>query len=356
MHPKTRARVLSALIWGVCLAPLLWLVVRFREDGLGANPIEEFTHWGGTSTLILLLLTLAVTPLRRWAGWNLVRYRRRLGLAAFFYGLTHFMTYLALDQFFAFEYVLEDIAERPYITAGFAAFVLLIPLAVTSTRGWIRRLGRRWQRLHRIVYLAAGLGVLHYFWKVKADTLWPMVAAVVLAVLLASRLKPKAARRGKSLIILVASAWGLTPSPMVAQSDPGAEADQQAILQVVDDLFDAMRARDGETLERIFHPDTRLITAGTNADGVPEVTEIPISRFISSVLASSSYLDERIYNPVVQVNNNLGTVWVEYDFFADGEFSHCGADAFTMGRSADGWQIVQIAHTMVREGCPERGG
>ena len=356
MHPKTRARVLSALIWGVCLAPLLWLVVRFREDGLGANPIEEFTHWGGTSTLILLLLTLAVTPLRRWAGWNLVRYRRRLGLAAFFYGLTHFMTYLALDQFFAFEYVLEDIAERPYITAGFAAFVLLIPLAVTSTRGWIRRLGRRWQRLHRIVYLAAGLGVLHYFWKVKADTLWPMVAAVVLAVLLASRLKPKAARRGKFLIILVATAWGLTPSPMVAQSDPGAEADEQAILQVVDDLFDAMRARDGETLERIFHPDTRLITAGTNADGVPEVTEIPISRFISSVLASSSYLDERIYNPVVQVNNNLGTVWVEYDFFADGEFSHCGADAFTMGKSADGWQIVQIAHTMVREGCPERGG
>ena len=88
----------------------------------------------------------------------------------------------------------------------------------------------------------------------------------------------------------------------------------------------------------------------------PEVTEIPISRFISSVLASPGYLDERIYNPVVQVNNNLGTVWVEYDFFANGEFSHCGADAFMMGRSGDGWQIVQIAHTMVREGCPERGG
>lgn len=195
MRPKTRARALSALIWGVCLAPLLPLAIRFREDGLGANPIEEFTHWGGTSTLILLLLTLAVTPLRQWAGWNLVRYRRRLGLAAFFYGLTHFMTYVALDQFFAFEYVLEDIAERPYITVGFAAFVLLIPLAVTSTRGWIRRLGRRWRRLHRIVYAAAGLGVLHYFWKVKADTLWPTVAAVVLAVLLAARLKPRGARK-----------------------------------------------------------------------------------------------------------------------------------------------------------------
>ena len=195
MQPKTRARVLSAVIWAICLAPLLWLVVRFLEDGLGANPIEEFTHWGGTSTLILLLLALSVTPLRRWAGWNLVRYRRRLGLAAFFYALTHFLTYVALDQFFAFEYVLAAIAERPYIPAGFAAFVLLIPLAITSTRGWIRRLGRRWQRLHRIVYAAAALGVLHYFWKVKADTLWPTVAAVVLAVLLASRLKPKTKRR-----------------------------------------------------------------------------------------------------------------------------------------------------------------
>lgn len=161
---------------------------------------------------------------------------------------------------------------------------------------------------------------------------------------------------GKPLIILAAAVCGLAPSPMVAQSDPGAEADEQAVLQVVEDLFDAMRAKDGETLERLFHPDTRLITAGTDADGAPAVTEIPIARFVSSVLASSSYLDERIYEPVVQVNNNLGTVWVEYDFFADGEFSHCGADAFMMGRSGEGWQIVQIAHTMVREGCPERGG
>lgn len=197
MHPRTRARVLGALVWTACLAPLLWLVLRFREDALGANPIEEFTHWSGTSTLILLLLTLSVTPLRRWAGWNLVRYRRRLGLAAFSYALIHFLAYVALDQFFAFAYVIEDIAERPYITAGFAAFVLLIPLAITSTKGWIRRLGRRWRRLHRIVYVAAALGVLHYFWKVKADTLWPAVAAVVLAVLLASRLRRKPGRRGR---------------------------------------------------------------------------------------------------------------------------------------------------------------
>ncbi len=195
MHPGTRVRSLSALLWAVCLAPTLPLLLRFREDALGANPIEEFTHWSGASTLVLLLLTLAVTPLRRWAGWNLVRYRRRLGLAAFFYGSIHFAAYVALDQFFAFAYVLEDIAERPYITAGFAAFALLVPLAVTSTRGWIRRLGRRWRSLHRIVYLAAGLGVLHYFWKAKADTLWPTVAAAALALLLAARLGPRARRR-----------------------------------------------------------------------------------------------------------------------------------------------------------------
>ena len=159
-----------------------------------------------------------------------------------------------------------------------------------------------------------------------------------------------------SMIIFAAAAWGLAPSPATAQSSADAASDADAILQVVDDLFDAMRAKDGETLERIFHPNTRLITAGTDAAGTPEVTEIPIARFVSSVLSSSSYLDERTYNPVVRVNGNLGTVWVDYDFFANGEFSHCGADAFMMGRSSGGWQIVQIAHTMVREGCPDRGG
>ena len=162
--------------------------------------------------------------------------------------------------------------------------------------------------------------------------------------------------RRASPIILAVAACGLAPLPMAAQSDAGAQADAEAVLQVVEDLFDGMRARDGETLERIFHPNTRLITAGTAADGAPEVTEIPIARFVSSVLGSSSYLDERIHDPVVQVNNNLATVWVEYDFFADGEFSHCGADAFMLGRGSEGWQIVQIAHTMVREGCPDRGG
>ena len=124
-----------------------------------------------------------------------------------------------------------------------------------------------------------------------------------------------------SLIVGSLAACVLAPSPGVAQAAADAEPDAVAILQVVDDLFDAMRARDGETLERIFHPNTSLITAGTGADGTPVVTEIPISRFVSSVLGSSSYLDERTYNPVVQVNGNLGTVWVEYDFFADGEFS-----------------------------------
>lgn len=153
-------------------------------------------------------------------------------------------------------------------------------------------------------------------------------------------------------IFLVIAACTLIPSPGAAQST----ADENAILRVVDDLFDAMRAKDGETLERIFHPDTRLITAGVDADGAPAVTEMLISDFVSSVLGSASYLDERTYNPVAQVDGNLGTVWVEYDFFANGEFSHCGADAFMMGKSHAGWQIIQIAHTMRREDCPERGG
>ena len=196
MDAKARTRLISAAVWGICVAPLGWLVLRFLDDGLGANPIEELIHWGGTSALILLLVTLAVTPVRRWTGWSgLVRYRRRLGLAAFCYVTTHFLSYVGLDQFFAFGYILEDIAVRPYITAGFTAFVLLIPLAVTSTKGWIRRLGKRWQLLHRLVYVSAGLGVLHFFWRVKADTLWPTVAAVTLAGLLALRMKPKTGRK-----------------------------------------------------------------------------------------------------------------------------------------------------------------
>lgn len=134
------------------------------------------------------MLSLAVTPLRRLTGWNrLVRQRRFVGLVAFVYVTAHFLSYVVLDQFFAWSYILEDILERPFIMSGFVAWLLLIPLAVTSTRRWIRRLGRRWMELHRLVYAAGALGVLHYYWKVKADTREPLVFALVLLILLLLR-------------------------------------------------------------------------------------------------------------------------------------------------------------------------
>ncbi len=186
---NVRLRMARVVAWLALLAPLAWLGWRVQHDGLGANPIEALLLWSGQSSLILLLLSLTVTPVRRLTGWNEIQRKRRfLGLSAFSYITLHFLIYVGVDQFVAFGYILEDIAERPFITAGFAAWVLLIPLAVTSTRGWIRRLGGRWSLLHRLVYLAAALGVLHFFWKVKADTRWPLVAAGVLAVLLVLRL------------------------------------------------------------------------------------------------------------------------------------------------------------------------
>lgn len=156
---------------------------------LGANPIERITHHTGWWGLALLIATLAITPVRRLTGWNrVIRLRRLVGLFAFFYVVLHFLTWLALDHFFYWPGILEDIAKRPYITAGFTAFLLLIPLAVTSTKGWIRRLGRRWTLLHRLAYPAAALGVLHFFWRVKADTREPLIFAAVLALLLLFRI------------------------------------------------------------------------------------------------------------------------------------------------------------------------
>jgi sulfoxide reductase heme-binding subunit YedZ len=189
---KTRLRVSRAVAWVALVTPLVWLGLRFRRDHLGANPIEAIILWSGVSTLVLLMLTLAVTPVRRLTGWNeVVRVRRFLGLTAFGYLCLHFLSYVGLDQFFAIGYILDDIAKRPFITAGFLAFLLLIPLALTSTKGWIRRLGRRWQRLHQLVYVAAALGVLHYYWKVKADTRWPLIFAVTLLILLVLRLRTR---------------------------------------------------------------------------------------------------------------------------------------------------------------------
>jgi methionine sulfoxide reductase heme-binding subunit len=172
----------------LCLVPFGILIWRGASGSLGPNPVEAITHFTGDWTLRLLLVTLAVTPLRRLTGqaW-LVRFRRMLGLFTFFYAVLHLITYLWLDRFFDLGTIAEDVLKRPYITVGFAAFILMVPLAITSTQGWIRRLGRRWKTLHRAVYVIGVLGVLHYLWLVKADLLEPVIYGVILAVLLAFR-------------------------------------------------------------------------------------------------------------------------------------------------------------------------
>lgn len=173
----------------VCLLPLVRLIALGVGGGLGANPIEFITRSTGTWTLVGLLLTLSVTPLRQLTGRSsLLRYRRMLGLFAFFYACLHFVTYIWLDQFFDLASVARDIVKRPFITVGFTTFVLLIPLALTSTQAMMRRLGRRWQQLHRLVYAIALFGVLHYVWLVKKDLTQPLIYAAVLAVLLIARL------------------------------------------------------------------------------------------------------------------------------------------------------------------------
>ena len=172
-----------------CLLPLLRLVYLGGSGGLGANPIEFITRSTGTWTLVGLLVTLSVTPLRRLTGRaDLVRYRRMLGLFTFSYACLHFATYVWLDQFFDPAAIVRDIVKRPFITVGFAAFALLIPLAATSTHAMMRRLGRRWQMLHRLIYPIALLGVVHYLWLVKKDLTEPLVYGAILVLLLAVRL------------------------------------------------------------------------------------------------------------------------------------------------------------------------
>jgi sulfoxide reductase heme-binding subunit YedZ len=188
-----RIRALKILVFMLCLVPLGRLLLEALGIAgltLGANPIEELIHRCGKWALNFLLITLSVTPLRRLtgAGW-LLRFRRMFGLFAFFYALLHFLVYAGLDQRFNLPAILEDIAERPYITIGFTALVLLLPLALTSTNGMMRRLGRRWKKLHRLIYPIAILGVWHFYWQVKLDTLEPLIYAGILAVLLGFRIK-----------------------------------------------------------------------------------------------------------------------------------------------------------------------
>lgn len=179
-------RAAKAVLFALCLAPFALLLWRGTHDGLGANPIEFITHATGDWTLRFLVITLAVTPVRKvFNRPQLVRFRRMLGLFAFFYGCLHFMTYVWLDKFFDVSAMLKDVAKRPFITAGFTAFVLLIPLAVTSTAGWIRRLGgRRWQALHRLIYISAAAAVVHYYWLVKSDIRLPVFYGSLVALLL----------------------------------------------------------------------------------------------------------------------------------------------------------------------------
>lgn len=189
--------LLKVGVFAACLVPLGVLGWNALTNNLGANPIDEITDQTGIWTLRFLLITLAVTPARRLTGWNrVIQLRRMLGLFAFFYASLHFLTYVWLDQFFVVEDIIADVMERPFITVGFTCFVLLIPLAVTSTTAMIKRLGGKWwQRLHRLVYAIAIGGVVHFLWLVKADTQRPLIYGSLLAILLAYRLWALAGQR-----------------------------------------------------------------------------------------------------------------------------------------------------------------
>ncbi len=193
-------RVTKPLVFVGCLLPLAWLVGQAVTGGLGANPIEATNRFLGDWALRFLLLTLALTPLKEITGWTLfVRIRRMVGLFAFFYVCLHLASYVGLDQFFAWGEIWKDIVKRQYITIGMIAFVMLIPLAVTSTSAMIKRLGaKRWKLLHRLVYPAAILGVLHFFLMVKADIREPLVYAAVLSLLLGYRLVMFLRRRAQA--------------------------------------------------------------------------------------------------------------------------------------------------------------
>jgi sulfoxide reductase heme-binding subunit YedZ len=191
------ARWIRPAAWVGGLVPLALIVAAGFTGGLGAEPIEEVTHRTGFATLLLLMCTLAISPVRRWTGWNwLASARRTLGLCAFLYVCLHLVIYL-VDQGFSLGFIVDDVVKHPYVMAGFAAFLLLVPLALTSTKASIRRLGKRWQKLHRLVYLATGLGVLHFLWLVKKDLRDPLIFAAVFAALMLARLAPRlaAARR-----------------------------------------------------------------------------------------------------------------------------------------------------------------
>jgi sulfoxide reductase heme-binding subunit YedZ len=193
-----KSRWAKPLLFIVCLIPLALLAVSVRSGTL-ANPVEYITHTTGDWTIRFVLITLTVTPLRVLLKQpNLARFRRMLGLFAFFYGTLHFATWFALDKGFDLSEMWKDVLKRTFITAGFTGYVLMIPLAVTSTAGWVRRLGyKRWQNLHRLIYITAAAGMIHYYWLVKSDIRLPVMYGAILLILLAYRFftrRPKSAK------------------------------------------------------------------------------------------------------------------------------------------------------------------
>jgi sulfoxide reductase heme-binding subunit YedZ len=199
VHTILASKWTKVVVFLICLVPLASLIWRAFHSGLGANPVEFVQHATGDWTLRFLIFTLSITPLRRLLSIpELIRFRRMLGLFAFFYVCLHFLTYIGADQSFDLGGMWKDVQKRRFITVGFTAFVLLIPLALTSTAGWIRRLGgRRWQSLHRAIYVSAVCGVIHYYWLVKSDVRKPLLYAVIVGVLLAWRIGAWFLRRGR---------------------------------------------------------------------------------------------------------------------------------------------------------------
>ena len=183
-------RVIKPVLYVAALLPLAWLLVALFSGIVMGDQVKFMQHVTGDTVLTCLLLTLAITPLRRLTGWNeIIRVRRLIGLTAFWYACLHLTTYIVFDQDFSLVEISQDIVKHPWVLVGFTAFLCLVPLAITSTNGWIRRLGgKRWNRLHRLVYLAAVAGVLHYLWLVKKDIHYPLWYGLVLTLLLASRI------------------------------------------------------------------------------------------------------------------------------------------------------------------------
>lgn len=195
----TAKRLVKIVVFVLALLPAAWLLRGLLVGDLGVNPAETIQLQTGRWALKFLLITLAVTPVRRIFHWNVViQYRRMLGLFAFFYASLHFTSYIVLDQYFDFDGIMADVVKRPFITVGFAAFMLMLPLALTSTKGWIRRLGKRWQTLHRLIYFSAICAVVHFIWKGKVIVGDPVIYAGILTALLGFRLVREVRQRMSS--------------------------------------------------------------------------------------------------------------------------------------------------------------